>query len=318
MAERRGKIQYCLPDGKCHTTEKDSSLRIKEILKDNRTISCEFFPPRTEEGISAVLRAADRLRPFNPDFVSVTYGAGGSTRAFTERITVALNEHDDLQVMAHLTCVGQDRDEIHQVLERLDDAGIENVIALRGDPPQGDAEFVPAENGFHHATDLIEHIREHFEFGIAAACYPEGHTEAEDPDTDLHYARLKVEKGADFLVSQLFFDNEDFFDFTRRAEQAGIEAPIIPGILPILSAPQIRRFTSLCGARIPEDLDRELDRFAADDRAVRELGVEYATRQVAELWENGVPGIHFYVLNRSYSVSKILKNLELPGHTGPE
>ena len=292
-------------------------MRIKKLLDETRTISCEFFPPRTEDGIPGVFRAVDRLKGFNPDFVSVTYGAGGSTRDFTEQITIALNEHSDLEVMAHLTCVGQGKEEVHQVLERLDGAGIENVIALRGDPPRGDTEFVPAENGFHHASDLIAHIRDNFNFGIAGACYPEGHTESEDPDSDLGYAKLKVEQGADFLITQLFFDNEDFFDFTRRARQAGIDVPIIPGVLPILSTSQIRRFTSLCGARIPEELDRELERFADDDRGARELGVEYATRQVAELWESGVPGIHFYVLNRSYSVSKILSNLALHGHNGP-
>ena len=293
-------------------------MRIKQILNETRTISCEFFPPRTEDGIPAVFRAVDRLKAFNPDFVSVTYGAGGSTRAFTEQITVALNEQHDLEVMAHLTCVGQAKEEVHSVLDRLNEAGIENIIALRGDPPRGDTEFVPAENGFHHASDLIEHIRGNFDFGIAAACYPEGHTESEDLDADLRYAKLKVEKGAEFLITQLFFDNEEYFDFTRRAEQAGIEVPIIPGVLPILSAGQIRRFTSLCGAKIPDALDQELERFADDDRAARELGVEYATRQVEELWEHGVPGIHFYVLNRSYSVSKILGNLGLSGHTPTE
>ena len=293
-------------------------MRIKEILDDTRTISCEFFPPRTEDGIPAVIRAVERLKPYNPDFVSVTYGAGGSTRAFTEQITTEIKDQNDLEVMAHLTCVGQAKEEIHQVLERLDEAGIENVIALRGDPPQGDTEFVPAENGFSHASELIEHIRGNFDFGIAAACYPEGHVESKSLDTDLEYARLKVEKGAEFLITQLFYDNGDFFDFTRRAEKAGIDVPVVPGVLPILNAAQIRRFTSLCGARIPHALDEQLDRYADDDRAVRDLGVEYATRQVEELWASGVPGIHFYVLNRSYSVSRILNNLGLPGHAGPE
>ena len=293
-------------------------MRIKELLDDTRTISCEFFPPRTEDGIPAVVRAVERLKPYNPDFVSVTYGAGGSTRAFTEQITTEIKGRNDLEVMVHLTCVGQAKEEIHQVLERLDAVGIENVIALRGDPPRGDAEFVPVENGFSHASELIEHINDNFDFGIAAACYPEGHVEAQDLDTDLEYAKLKVQKGAEFLITQLFYDNEDFFDFTRRAEQAGIDVPIVPGVLPILNTAQIRRFTSLCGAKIPPALDEQLERYADDDRAVRDLGVEYATRQVEELWESGVPGIHFYVLNRSYSVSRILENLGLPGHAGPE
>jgi methylenetetrahydrofolate reductase (NADPH) len=168
--------------------------------------------------------------------------------------------------------------------------------------------------GFQHATDLIQHIRQNFRFGVAAACYPEGHIESPDRHTDIKFARLKVDKGADFLITQLFYDNDYFFKFMELAQRAGISVPIIPGVLPILSAPQIRRFTALCGASIPPELDRQLDRYGEDDNAVRELGIEYATRQVRELWDSGVPGIHFYVLNRSYSVSKILRNLGLSGH----
>ena len=293
-------------------------MKIKDILQEKRTVSCEFFPPREEDGIPAVFRAIDRVSDFNPDFISVTYGAGGSTRAFTERITTQVKQDTDLEVMAHLTCVAQTKDEVQGVLERLDEAGIENVIALRGDPPRGEAAFVPVEGGFHHATELIEHIRAHFGFGLAAACYPEGHTESPDLDWDIRYAREKVDKGADFLISQLFYDNRYFFDFLERAEQAGINVPIIPGILPILNTAQIRRFTSLCGATIPAELDRQLEQYADDDNAVRELGIEYATNQVRELWDEGVPGVHFYVLNRSYSVSRILSNLNLPGHTVPD
>ena len=293
-------------------------MKIKHILQEKRTVSCEFFPPREEDGIPAVFRAIDRVSDFNPDFISVTYGAGGSTRAFTERITTQVKQDTDLEVMAHLTCVAQTKDEVQGVLERLDDAGIENVIALRGDPPRGEAAFVPVEGGFHHATELIEHIRAHFGFGLAAACYPEGHTESPDLDWDIRYAREKVDRGADFLISQLFYDNRYFFDFLERAEQAGINVPIIPGILPILNTAQIRRFTSLCGATIPAELDRQLEQYADDDNAVRELGIEYATNQVRELWDEGVPGVHFYVLNRSYSVSRILSNLNLPGHTVPD
>jgi methylenetetrahydrofolate reductase (NADPH) len=291
-------------------------LKIIDLLKNTRTVSCELFPPRTAEGIPAVFRAIERLTAFRPDFVSVTYGAGGTTRSFTEEITVRMKEEAALEVMAHLTCVGQTREELHRVLERLDRVGVENVIALRGDPPQGESNFVPVEGGFSHATDLIEHIRRNFGFGVAAACYPEGHTESPDLQTDLKYTRRKVNSGADFLITQLFYDNGDFFSFVDRARQAGIDVPIIPGVLPILSTGQIRRFTALCGAKIPPALDRQLDRYADDDDAVREMGVEHATGQVRELWDAGVPGVHFYVLNRSYSVSKILTNLGLPGHTG--
>ena len=293
-------------------------MKIKDILREKRTVSCEFFPPREEDGIPAVFRAIDRVGAFNPDFISVTYGAGGSTRDFTERITMQVKGETDLEVMAHLTCVAQTSQEVHGVLERLDEAGVENVIALRGDPPRGQENFVPVEGGFNHATELIEHIREHFGFGLAAACYPEGHTESPDLDTDIHYAREKVERGADFLISQLFYDNRYFFDFMERAEKAGINVPVIPGVLPILNTAQIRRFTSLCGATIPPELDQKLEQYAEDDDAVRALGVEYASRQVQELWDEGVPGVHFYVLNRSYSVSRILSNLNLPGHAAPD
>ena len=293
-------------------------MKIKEILQQKRTVSCEFFPPREEDGIPAVFRAIDRVRVYNPDFVSVTYGAGGSTRDFTERITMQVKQETDLEVMAHLTCVAQTRDEVNGVLERLDEAGVENVIALRGDPPRGQENFVPEDGGFSHATELIDHIRANFDFGLAAACYPEGHTESPDLDLDISYAREKVDRGADFLITQLFYDNRYFFEFMERAQRAGIDVPVIPGVLPILNTAQIRRFTSLCGATIPPELDSQLEQYAEDDNAVRELGVEYASRQVEELWENGVPGIHFYVLNRSYSVSRILANLNLPGHAAPD
>lgn len=293
-------------------------MKISEILKAKRSISCEFFPPKSAEGIPGVLRAIDRLKAFRPDFVSVTYGAGGSTRQFTEEITTRVKSEGELEVMAHVTCVGQTKEAVHGVLARLEDAGIQNVIALRGDPPRGETEFVPAEGGFGHATDLVQHIRRNFSFGVAAACYPEGHTESPDLETDMAYTKLKVHSGAEFLITQLFYDNNDFFDFMDRVGQAGIDVPVIPGVLPILSAGQIRRFTALCGASIPEPLDKQLDKFADDDDAARELGVEYASAQVRELWDAGVPGIHFYVLNRSYSVSKILTNLGLPGHTGED
>ena len=301
-------------------------MKIRDILRDRRTISFEFFPPRAAEGIPDVLATLGELTAYSPEFVSVTYGAGGSTRAFTEEITVRAKETAasaaptdsgrrlPYEVMAHLTCVGQTTDELDGVLQRLDAAAIENVIALRGDPPRGSTEFVPVEGGFSHASDLVEHIGGNYEFGIAAACYPEGHAEAVDLDTDLAYTKLKVENGAEFLITQLFYDNRDYFEFVERARAASIDVPIVPGVLPVLSASQIRRFTALCGSKIPPELDAELVKYAEDDDGAREMGVEYATRQVEELWAADVPGVHFYVLNRSYSVSKILDHLALPGH----
>lgn len=291
-------------------------MKIKEILNERRTISFEFFPPREADGVPAVIDVIKGLQQFKPDFVSVTYGAGGGTRVFTEEITMRIKAETPLTVMAHLTCVAQTRAEVHGVLQRLQTAGIENVIALRGDRPSDSDASTPGPDEFPHATDLITHIRDSFDFGIAGACYPEGHTESEDLDSDIAYARVKQDLGADFLITQLFYDNTYFYDFQERAAAAGITVPVIPGVLPILSTPQIRRFTSLCGATIPAELDERLERFAEDNRAVREIGIEHATKQAEELWANGVPGIHFYVLNRRYSVSHILRDLNIAEHAG--
>ena len=285
------------------------------MLRKGRTISFEFFPPRAAEGIPGVLDTVSELTAaYSPDFISVTYGAGGSTRHFTEEITVKAKESSGVEVMAHLTCAGQTVDELDEVLQMLDGAGIENVIALRGDPPRGENEFTVTEGGFSHASELVSHIKANYEFGIAAACYPEGHTEAASLEQDLEYAKLKVDSGAEFLITQLFFDNNDYFAFAERAAAGGIGVPVIPGLLPVLSGPQIRRFTSLCGSKIPEDLDAELNRLGDDDDSVRELGIDYAARQVEGLLAAGVPGVHFYVLNRSYSVSRILDRLGIAGH----
>ena len=289
-------------------------MKIQDILSNSRTISYEFFPPKAAEGIPGVIETLEKLKVYGPHFVSVTYGAGGSTRAFTEEITIKAKNSGLVEVMAHLTCVGQTVADLDRVLQRLEAASIENVIGLRGDPPRGEAEFMPVEGGFTHAADLVKHIQLNYSFGIGAACYPEGHAESVDFDTDLGYTKLKVENGADFLITQLFYDNDDYFTFVERARAAGSYVPIIPGILPVLSAPQIRRFTGLCGSKIPADLEAQLVKYADDDDGAREMGVEYASRQVEGLWAAGVPGVHFYVLNRSYSVSKILDNLRLPGH----
>ena len=291
-------------------------MKIRKILNQQRTISFEFFPPREADGVPGVIDVVKDLQRFSPDFVSVTYGAGGGTRAFTEEITMRLKAETDLDVMAHLTCVAQNRADVHGVLQRLQAAGIENVIALRGDRPPDLADTEPASDEFPHATDLITHIRDNFNFGVAGACYPEGHTESESLDTDIAYARMKQDMGADFLITQLFYDNAFFYELQERAAAAGINIPISPGVLPILSTPQIRRFTSLCGATIPAELDERLERHADDNRAVREIGIEHATRQAEDLWANGVPGIHFYVLNRRYSVSHILEDLNIDGHNG--
>ncbi|MQF64798.1 methylenetetrahydrofolate reductase [NAD(P)H] [SAR202 cluster bacterium AC-409-J13_OGT_754m] len=273
------------------------------------TLSFEFYPPKLQEGIPSVFKSIDKLKEFSPDFVSVTYGAGGSTQSLSEQISIRIKEQTDLVVMAHLTCVSQTKTDVHNVLTRLADAGIQNIIALRGDPPLGQNEFIANKDGFSHANELIDHIRTNFEFGIAAACYPEGHSESTNLELDLEYTKRKVDAGAQFLVTQLFFDNAYFINFLNRARQIGINVPILAGVLPILRTEQIRRFTAFCGATIPDSLGQQLNNLSHDAAAVRELGIEQSTNQVMDLMEKGIDGIHFYALNRSYSISRILSNI---------
>jgi methylenetetrahydrofolate reductase (NADPH) len=286
-------------------------MKIRDMLDSGkRSISFEFFPPKSDQGVEALFSTIHRLKAYQPAFVSVTYGAGGSTRDRTLGVLARIRACTDLEPMAHVTCVAQTREEVHGILVRLRESGIENVLALRGDPPRGQEKFVAAPGGFAHASELVSHIRECFPFGVAGACFPEGHPDSVDLATDIAHLKEKVDARVDFLITQLFFDNQDFFGFMDRARGAGIDVPVIAGILPILSAGQVRRFTALCGAKIPPQLDHLLEKHGADDDAVRELGVEYATRQVEELWRSGVDGVHFYTLNRSYSVSKVLSALK--------
>ena len=286
-------------------------MKIQNILAETRTISFEFFPPRDASGIPGVLDKIESLQVYSPNFISVTYGAGGSTRQFSEDLTIKAKNQYDIEVMAHLTCVGHTVKELDEILGRLESSAIENIIALRGDLPINQTKKLTVESEFEHASDLINYINKGYSFGLAAACYPEGHPEAVSFDHDINYAKLKVENGADFLITQLFYDNDDFFRFVDKARAIGIKVPIIPGVLPVLSSNQIRKFTRLCGARIPSDLEIQLAKYENDDEGARAMGVEYATCQVQGLWDSGVSGIHFYVLNRSYSVSKILDNLRL-------
>ncbi len=286
-------------------------MKIRDILDSGRrSISFEFFPPKTDDGVESLFTTIGQLTVYQPSYVSVTYGAGGSTRERTVDLVTRIKEETGLEVMSHLTCVAQTKEDVHNVLLRLNEAGIDNVLGLRGDPPRGEEKFTPAEGGFRYSSELITYIRDNFDFGVGGACFPEGHLDSVDLETDIAYLKLKVEAGADFLITQLFFDNNDFHQFMDRAIGVGIEVPIIAGILPIVSTPQIRRFVALCGAKIPSELDAQLERYADDDDAVREIGIEHATRQVEELWRNGVAGIHLYTLNKSYSVSKVLSSLD--------
>ena len=288
-------------------------MKIRDIFaQGRRSISFEFFPPGTEQGVASLSRTVERLKGYNPDYVSVTYGAGGSTKDKTIEIVTQMHKDEGLEAMSHMTCVSQSRDQVHVLLSRLQAAGVDNILALRGDPPRGEQKFVAPDDGFPYASELIAYMRDNFDFGIAASSFPEGHPDSVDLEKDMIYHKMKVDMGADFLITQLFFDNQDFFAFMDRVRRIGIDVPVVAGVLPIQSTAQIRRFTALCGAKIPPHLDKQLERYADDDESARELGVEYASRQVEELWSSGVAGIHIYTLNRSYSASKILDGLELP------
>ena len=288
-------------------------MKIRDILASGkRTISFEFFAPKTDQGVESLFRTIHRLEAHGPDFVSVTYGAGGSTRNQTVDLVSRIRAETGLETMAHVTCVAQTRGDVHDVLASLDELGIDNVLALRGDPPRGQEAFAPQDGGFRFASDVITHMRENFDFGVAAACFPEVHPDSKDTASDMVHLKEKVDAGVDYLITQLFFDNRDFFDFMDRARGIGIDVPVLAGILPVLGTAQIRRFASLCGAGIPPAFDRELEKYVDDDDGARELGIEYAARQVDELWRTGVDGIHFYTINRSYSVSRVLDAVGLP------
>jgi methylenetetrahydrofolate reductase (NADPH) len=285
-------------------------MRISDLLEHRRPVfSFEFFPPKTDEGQRTLEGTLAVLKDDHPDYVSVTYGAGGTTRNRTVDITKSIKQDLGIEAMAHLSCVGEPAERLRELLHDIDSAGIENVLALRGDPPRGETEWRPHPGGLSYSVELIRLIRERFDFCVGAACFPEVHPDAPDRESDLRYAREKVVAGAAFLITQLFFDNELYFDFVEDARRAGIEVPIIPGIMPITNYGQIRRFTEMCGATIPDELTAQLDGRADDPEAVAELGVAYATLQCSDLLARGAPGIHFYTLNRSTATRAILAAL---------
>jgi methylenetetrahydrofolate reductase (NADPH) len=285
-------------------------MRIDRILEEQRPVfSFEFFPPKTDDGQRTLEGTLGELKEDRPEYVSVTYGAGGSTRERTVEITKWIKKDLGIEAMAHLSCVGEPTERLVEILEEIEAAGIENILALRGDPPRGETEWRPHPGGLHHSVELIELLRSRFDFCVGAACFPEIHPEAKDFDQDLAYAKRKVDAGASFLITQLFFDNELYFDFVEAARGAGIEVPLIPGIMPITNLKQIKTITGLCGATIPAELDRELNGRADDPEAVAELGVAYATLQCSDLLARGAPGVHFYTLNRSPATRAILAAL---------
>ena len=276
-------------------------------------LSFEIFPPKSEAGNPQLFAALEALMVYRPSFVSCTYGAAGSTQGTTLDLTVKISETFGVTTAAHRTCVGSTVEEIRQWLKEAADLGVENIVALRGDPPKGQVEFKKPEGGFAYANELVALIRQEFpHFSIAVAGYPETHQEAPSPAVDLANLKRKVKAGADAVLTQLFYDNRDFFDFRRRYEEAEIAAPLVPGILPVVNLGQVQRITSMCGAKIPASFLAELEAHRDDPDGQVSVGVRYAIRQCRELLDTGIPGLHFYLLNKSEATFQILQALKMP------
>lgn len=287
-------------------------MRIRDIYSSGEfRLSIEIFPPKTDAGDTALFNHLERLAEYRPAFVSCTYGAGGSTQHRTLDLCAEIQSRFGLAATAHLTCVGATREELKQWLLDARDRGVENIMALRGDAQEGEDSFRQIEGGLSYANELVELIRSDVpELGIGVAGYPEKHPEAPDAATDLDNLRRKVDAGADAVFTQLFFINENFFEFRERYKQAGITVPLIPGIMPVTNFARIKRITSLCGAAFPSALAEKLEAAQDDDQAQFEIGVEFAIKQCRELMDHGVPGIHFYVLNKSKACEAILSALD--------
>jgi methylenetetrahydrofolate reductase (NADPH) len=275
------------------------------------TLSVEFFPPKTDKGEENLFHEIELIKRLHPSFCSVTYGAGGSTREKTVDLVDRIHRDCQLEVMCHLTVVGQSKDDARAVLRQLIEKGIENVLALGGDPPAGMTDWQPHPDGFHYASELVREARSLNNFCIAVAGFPEVHPRAVSRNSDLNFLKAKCDAGAAAIITQLFYDNECFYRFVEDLRKMSVTLPIVPGILPLLSAPQVRRFTGLCGSKIPAPLEKLLATVENDDEAAVEVGIEYATRQCEGLIKFGVPGIHLYSLNKSHSVAAIHRNLGL-------
>jgi methylenetetrahydrofolate reductase (NADPH) len=288
-------------------------MRIDEIIGLGKpAVSFEFFPPKSDAGFAQLYQAINELHAINPTYVSVTYGAGGSTRQKTVELVGRIQNELKIRSMAHLTCVGHTADEIGGILDELWNSGIRNVLALRGDPPVGQSQFVATEGGFAYADQLVRFVRERHPFCIGVAGYPEGHPQCLNKTRDLEHLKRKVDNGGCFVITQLFFDNAEFYRFRDAAREMGIKAPIVAGIMPILNVAQIKRFISMCGAKIPQPLLVRLEAMEGDPEAVYAAGVEHATRQCQDLLANGVDGLHFYTLNKSKATVQICKALNPP------
>ncbi len=293
----------------------NGTVKIRNRLNPSKPcFSFEFFPPKTPEGEKQLWETLEDLRSLEPGFVSVTYGAGGSTRDRTIELVTQIKDRTGIEPMAHLTCVGHSKEEIAEVLQRLAKARIENVLALRGDPPKGQDRFVAHAGGFEYASQLVEFIQQQSAgFCVGGAGYPEGHMETASREADLKHLKEKVDQGCDFIVTQLFFDNAFFFDFVERARRIGINVPIVPGIMPITNFAQVQRFVRICGATVPMRLQLEFEKIKDQPEAVMQLGVAHATVQCLELLSRGVPGIHFYTLNKSPASRMIVSALRARG-----
>ena len=285
-------------------------MRFSELYGTGRpAISFELFPPRTERAMAELEERLPRLIALGPSLMTVTYGALGTTRDRTLEVASRIKNHLGVETAHHLTCVGAGRDEIGRLLDDIRGHNIENIVALRGDAPRGETAFTPPADGYSHGYQLVEHIRRHGEFGIAVAGYPETHQEAPDSETDLRNLKRKVDCGAEVVITQLFYDNRDFYRFVEACRAIGISQPIIPGLMPILNLEQIKRITGMCGATIPAGLMRRLEEAGHDEHLVHEVGISHTAEQASDLLEHGVEGIHFYVLNRHFHIAEIMERI---------
>lgn len=287
-------------------------MGLADLYRDKSCVlSYELFPPKTDVDFAALSENLTRLLAFSPDFITCTYGAGGSAREKTLSTLELVRKLTDVPLASHLTCVGATADDIRAYLGEVSNLGIEFIVAIRGDAPQGEASFTPIAGGFSHASELVTLIRAKFpQFDVVVGGYPETHPEAASADEDLDHLKKKVDCGADVVVTQLFFDNADFYRFRDRCAAGGIDVPIVPGIMPVTSFPQIKRISTLCGAKLPKTLAADLERCADDTDSAHRVGIEHATKQTKDLTANGVPGLHFYVLNKSRATASVLTALD--------
>ncbi|MEM9227837.1 MAG: methylenetetrahydrofolate reductase [NAD(P)H] [Verrucomicrobiota bacterium] len=288
---------------------------ISDMLQAGEPVlSVEFFPAKTEEGARQILRTANALKPYRPDFVSITYGAGGSTRERTLDYGELLQEIFGFEVMPHLTCVGHSRDDLRSILSRFKEKGFRNIMALRGDPPKGEEQFKAHPDGLRYGSELVGFIRETFpHFCLGVGGYPEKHPEATSLDADLEHLKIKMDAGADFITTQLFFKNSDYLTFVEKCRALGISKPVVPGILPPLSYDQVTKFCGFCQASLPDELSQRLEAVKDDEEASLQVGVDWAYEQIIELFEQGAPGVHLYLLNRSASALALIERLHQAG-----